>query len=204
MFPIVKALDSINYSLSHPTNWEIASVIISGISLFATVFVIFYNRKSITMAQKSINQAVNLQLYEKRLELFNRLSAQNAFENAPLELKIVFSNQIYTLYNEISVLCRKRWEIVGEYVGFCLVYNSKFHQMPPIEPLYNLCDETISFVIGKMEQSIQRYKDNSVALEDLSSKKDVVEKLSEQIRKKLPALEKEMEQIIKNSIGIEE
>lgn len=203
MFPLERALNSINNSLNHPTGWEVASVIISGLGLIATVIVIIYNHKSIMISQKSIRQAVSLQLYEKRLVLFNHLSDQDAFKNAPLELKIVFSDQVYAKYKEIAELCQVRWKKTEEYLDSCMVFGSK--HMPHVDSLYNLCEETMSTIDDNMEQTIQSIKDsNHSRTESLIRKQKDIQKLTKEIREKLPVLEQEMGKIVKESIGIEE
>lgn len=204
MSAIERALNAIDFSLNHPTVWAKTSVIISGLALLATVVVIIYNHKSITMAQKSIKQAVNLQLYEKRLELFNRLSDDDAFANVPLELKIVFSEQVYAMYKELSELCRMRWQKIDEYLGLCMVFGPQL--TISTDPFYNLCQEKMSYIDKDLEQRIQHFKhttDCQHHADALTKHRDDIQKLTGKICDKLPALEKEMEQIVKNSIGIE-
>ena len=77
--------------LGKTSPWDIASVVIGIIGTLLTLVVLYYNHKSIKLTQKTMQQAISLQLYEKRLELYSGLLGDNAFEKAPLELKIVFS-----------------------------------------------------------------------------------------------------------------
>lgn len=147
---IVEALNTINYSLTHPTGWEIASAIISGLSCALTVVVLFYNHKSIKIAQVSVRQATNLQLYEKRLELFKHLLDDNAFQTVPLELKIVYSEEIYTLFEEISKLCHERNEKIDEYN----IFSSRTFDVS-----FNVCRETVREFERFINREIQAYQE---------------------------------------------
>lgn len=60
-----------------------------------------------------MRQAINLQLYEKRVELYSKLSQSDAFVCVPQEVKIVFSEEIYNLYSEIVSLCNEQAELLG-------------------------------------------------------------------------------------------
>lgn len=197
MQSIVEALNSINYSLTHPTRWEIASVIISAVSLILTVVVLFYNHRSISLAQKSIKQAVDLQLYEKRLELFKHLSEQDAFKNVPIEIKIVFSDSLYDLYADISILCQKRWEKIYECYVLGIVHEER------ISPFYNLCTESMKEINQVIVGKIQVLKKSPVTYrqaEALITQQSEINNFTEQITEKINTLEKMMSQIIKKSI----
>lgn len=193
---IVDALNTINYSLTHPTGWEIASVIISGLSCALTLVVLFYNHKSIKIAQASVRQATNLQLYEKRLELFKQLSDDNAFETVPVELKIVYSEEIYTLFGEISKLCHGRNEKISE-------YNILLHR--PFDIHFNVCGETMReierFINGKIQES-QKYETTKRQADALIIQQNAINGYTKLLENRFCVLEQKMEQILKESIGI--
>lgn len=194
---IVDALNTIDYSLTHPTGWEIASVIISGLSCALTLVVLFYNNKSIKIAQTSIRQATNLQLYEKRLELFKCLSDDSAFKTVPVELKIVYSEEIYVLFGEISKLCHDRNEKLSEYIML-------FHR--PFDTPFNICGETMReierFINGRIQES-QQHETTKRQADALRKHQDAINECTKLMENKFYMLEQKMEQILKNSIGIE-
>ena len=83
---LVRAIQQISEELGKTSGWDIAGVVISGISVILTVAVLAYNHKAIKLTQQSVQQAVNLQLFEKRLELYNAISGDQAFYDVPLSL----------------------------------------------------------------------------------------------------------------------
>lgn len=201
MQAIVEALDSINYSLTHPTGWEMASVIISAVSLILTVAVLFYNHRSISLAQKSIKQAIDLQLYEKRLELFKRLSEQNAFLKVPVEIKIVYSDEIYNLYSAISLLCKKRVDLLADYnQRFCL-YETIVGQY------YNVCDDKMQDIKDYITQKVRELQESKNLdcehrANSLIEYQKELEEYTNAISEKYSMLERLMERQLKISIGI--
>ena len=113
-FELVQAIQQISEELSKTSGWDKASVFIGGIGIILTLIVLWYNHKSIELTQRSIRQAIDLQLFEKRLELYNAIKDDTAFYNAPLSLKIAYNEEIYNLYVEIAELCEKRWTKIKE------------------------------------------------------------------------------------------
>ena len=100
MDELINVLDEIAEELSKPSKLDIANAGIGIISIILTVVVLWYNHRSIKLTQRSVRQAINLQLYEKRLEYYSQLPKDNAFKEVPLGLKIVYSDEIYNLYKE--------------------------------------------------------------------------------------------------------
>ena len=114
--------------LGKTSPWDIASVVIGIIGTLLTLVVLYYNHKSIELTQKTMQQAISLQLYEKRLELYNAITDEQAFSNAaPVSLKIVYTENIYQLYSEIVRLCDERWDKI---IAFSLLF--------PIDNLSNM------------------------------------------------------------------
>lgn len=192
---IADALNSINYSLTHPTGWEIASVVISAISLILTVAVLIYNHKSISLAQKSIAQAVDLQLYEKRLELYKRLQDRNAFAEVPMEIKIVYSNQIYNLYLEISELCQMRGKKLIELATVDVKTDWKH------ESYNNVCEEVIQLIDEILNRYMKSGLLNEKKINSLKNLRNIVFDYTEKIKMKRTLLQEKMEKELKDSFG---
>lgn len=194
MQAILEALNSINYSISHPTGWEIASVMISAVSLLIAIIVLVYNHKSISIAQKSIKQAVDLQLYEKRLELFNWLQGATAFETIPVEMKIVYSDQVYNLCLEISELCCAR--------------ESRLRELATVDRLidwrnprfYNVHEEVMQLVDGVLNRCKNAQDSNERRIDSLQDLRSAVLDYTMQIKEKFVLLQTIMEKELKESI----
>ena len=60
---LVQAVQRITEELSQTSGWDIAGVIIGGIGTILTIVVLWYNHKSIELTQRSIRQAIDLQLF---------------------------------------------------------------------------------------------------------------------------------------------
>lgn len=98
----------ITYAPELENSWTAISAVAAWAGALGTVAILWYNHKTIRLTQRSVRQAVGLQLYEKRLELYSALSKDTAFEQVPMSLKIVYSEEVYSLYSEISKLCYER------------------------------------------------------------------------------------------------
>ena len=59
----MQAVQRITEELSQTSGWDIAGVIIGGIGTILTIVVLWYNHKSIELTQRSIRQAIDLQLF---------------------------------------------------------------------------------------------------------------------------------------------
>ena len=147
---LLQAIQQIPRELSQPSNWDIAGVIIGGIGVILTIVVLWYNHKSIKLAQHSIQQAIGLQLYEKWLELYSALAEDTAFEEIPMSLKIVYSEEIYNLYAEISNLCRKRSQNILE-----LYVLRRESQLCSI-PCWNVCEPMFQKYLKDVDDTIKK------------------------------------------------
>lgn len=175
------------------TSWlDILSVAISGISAILTIIVLWYNHRSIQLTQKTIQQATNLQLYEKRMELYSGLLGDNAFEKAPLELKIVFSEKIYTLYAEVVALCNMQINAFSEYC-FVLKYHSRYDITE-----HNVSDDAYKDIISNMDKAIKLFPVKSAAIRE---HKKAIETIHQNIISKIEILECEMKKFIDESIS---
>lgn len=175
------------------TSWpDILSVAISGVSAILTIIVLWYNHRSIQLTQETIQQATNLQLYEKRMELYSGLLGDNAFEKAPLELKIIFSKKIYDLYTEIAALCEEQNNAFWEYC-VSIKYMPK-HDIAK----YNVYDEAYKEIIANMNVAIAKFPAIS---EKLKTHKQKIESIHQKIVSKYEILEYEMKKTIEASIS---
>lgn len=186
-------------------NWlDFLSVLISGVSALLTIIVLWYNHRSIQLTQKTIQQATNLQLYEKRLELYNAITDERAFsKEVPISLKIVYTEEIYRLYSNIAELCEKRW---AKMWSFAQIYNimgwdSWGHGNVCYE-LYRSYDQLIEKEIeAEKEGALPRYtKDGKVF--SLENNKANVDSLHDEICKKYAELEEKMRTILNQSMKV--
>ena len=178
--------------LGQTSCWEKASVIIGGISILLTLVVLWYNHKSIKLTQQTMRQAINLQLYEKRVELYSKLSQNDAFVCVPQEVKIVFSEEIYNLYSEIVSLCNEQAELFWEY---CIVtqQDGKFDFKKR-----NVAEEDYQDIMTEIDKSIKHFPEHQ---ETLKRHKRQLEIVHYKIYDKYVCLDLKMKKIIEDSIS---
>ena len=200
---LVQAIQQISDELSETSGWDIAGVIIGGISIILTIVVLWYNHKSIKLTQRSVRQAIDLQLFEKRLELYNAIADDKAFYNAPLSLKIAYTEEIYQLYSEIVELCEKRWVKIWEFAQAFDVINLENREHG------NICHELYGEYSKQIENKLQilkaggstQYTDDGKVF-SLENHKANTDSLHEEICKKYAQLEEQMKKILEQSINI--
>ncbi len=191
---MIDAINSINYTLNHPTRWEIASVIISALSLLFTIIIIFYNYKSIKTANKSIQQSMDLHLYEKRLKLLNDIQTIDAFKAVPIEIKMVYSENIYILYSEIATLFCKRNDILATLDRFDTLTNwQQFND-------YSIsANEEIIKDVDRILKNPEMLKDEE-KVKNVKKIRETASVCIEEIKIKYDCLEKQMAQLLIESI----
>ena len=198
---LVQAVQRITEELSQTSGWDIAGVIIGGIGTILTIVVLWYNHKSIELTQRSIRQAIDLQLFEKRLELYNAIGDDTAFYNAPLSLKIAYNEEIYLLYSEIVELCEKRWAKIWEFAQVFRVIGLENREHG------NVCHELYEEYSKQIENELRiqkmgaraQYTDDGTVF-SLENHKANTDSLHEAISDKCAQLEEKMKTILKQSI----
>lgn len=199
---LLQAIKQISEELSQTSGWDIASVVIGGISILLTIVVLVYNHISIKLTQRSVQQAVNLQMFEKRLELYNAIADDEAFYSAPLSLKIAYNEQVYHLYSDIVALCEKRWENIVDYaVHFRAdsLYNKKHG---------NVCSELYEEYAKGMQHQIRLRDTEHLTAEDkkkvtaLEKHKADTDLIHQEICDKYAQLEEKMRTILEQSIDL--
>ena len=198
---LVQAVQRITEELSQTSGWDIAGVIIGGIGTILTIVVLWYNHKSIELTQRSIRQAIDLQLFEKRLELYNAIGDDTAFYNAPLSLKIAYNEEIYLLYSEIVELCEKRWAKIWEFAQVFRVIGLENREHG------NVCHELYEEYSKQIENEIRirkvgapaQYTDDGKVI-SLEKHKADTDSLHETICEKYAQLEEKMKTILNQSI----
>lgn len=198
---LVQAVQRITEELSQTSGWDIAGVIIGGIGTILTIVVLWYNHKSIELTQRSIRQAIDLQLFEKRLELYNAIGDDTAFYNAPLSLKIAYNEEIYLLYSEIVELCEKRWAKIWEFAQVFRVIGLENREHG------NVCHELYEEYSKQIENELRiqklgapaQYTDDGTVF-SLENHKANTDSLHEAICEKCAQLEEKMKTILNQSI----
>ena len=163
----------------------------------------YYNHKSIKLTQRSVQQAIDLQLFEKRMELYNALADDRAFIVAPLSLKIAYSEEVYQLYSDIVELCEKRWEKICDFavaIGY-KGYEGYEHG--------NVCHELYRTYTQLIEEQIQISKEREalgcngiIKTQTLEKHKESTDSLHAAICEKISLLERNMKMILEQSITI--
>lgn len=190
--------------LGKTSPWDIAGVVIGIIGTLLTLVVLYYNHKSIQLTQKTMQQAIGLQLYEKRLELYNAITDENAFSTAaPISLKIVYTENIYQLYSDIVELCKRRWDKMWDYaLTFRVIgWENKGHG--------NICPELYKAYIEHIDRELQLRREgnpteytNIQQIYSLKKHKEDTSELHEEICKKYAQLEEKMRTILNQSIKV--
>ena len=187
----------LTYAPELENSWNAISAVATCAGAIGTVVVLWYNHKAIELTQVSVQQAINLQLYEKRLELYSALSKDTAFEQVPMSLKIVYSEEIYDLCIEISELCYKRSRFIHA------LYELRRNAALREAPCWNVCEskfqqylENIEYLIGMTEMGVSRKK-------TLIQQKAAAEELHQRICHQYIELESKMKKVLEESINIE-
>lgn len=177
---------------------DILESLVSIFGLLLTIIVIIYNHKAIKLTQESIKQATSLQLYEKRLELYNSLSSKNAFDvdNIPNAIKIVFSDELYEMYKQIAELCQERLDKIHEFV---LIFNINYQ----IPSYFNISEEEFCFFENEINKKIEIMQ-NEDKIASLQNHRDTVKNIHDEICYKQKQLEQKMKNIINDSIQYKE
>ena len=189
----------ITYAPELENNWDAIEACAAWVGAIGTIAVLIYNHIAIELTQKSVRQAVDLQLFEKRLELYNAIGKDTAFDSAPLSLKIAYTVEIYELYAEIAELCEKRWVKIKE-LAQALERDdilSMAHGNTCYE-LYELYRRGAEYAINN---NIVVYRPDGTRI-SLENHMANTETLHEEVCKKYCLLEKEMKAYIEQSIKI--
>lgn len=194
---MIDILNSINYTLAHPTCWEKASVIFSCISLILTAVVLYYNHKSIKAANKSIKQSIDLHLYEKRLELFKHIKNPDSFYEIPIEIKIIYSDKIYDLCMEISNLCYKRLDELKQLSVFNPNWQISSYYYNIFEQAVKDVDAMLGFYKSSLSYDEEKFKSMKAIREEVNV-------YTQEIKKKYNILEKQMEKFLIESMRSED
>ena len=183
----------ITYAPELENSWDAISACAAWAGAIGTIAVLWYNHRSIRLAQYSVQQAINLQLYEKRLALYTDLSKSDAFKESPIELKIVYSEIIYNSHKQIVDLCNQKAELINDLYILATFTDSR------VDPCWNICEAEFEKYIrhldlcikrcdGQQKKSLMQHKIKSLEIQD-------------KIKKKYNFLETSMRMVLNNSIG---
>ena len=192
----------ITYAPELENSWDAISAVAAWAGAIGTVAVLIYNHIAIELTQKSVRQAVDLQLFEKRLELYNAITDDRAFYDAPLSLKIAYNEQVYQMYSEIVELCQKRWINI---IDFAVLFNvkslyQKEHGNICLE-LYETYTKEIKHEIHIRNAGHLRDEEKKRA-SDLEKNKADTDLIHQQICEKYTQLEAQMRTILNQSINL--
>lgn len=192
----------ITYPKEFENSWDAISAVAAWIGAIGTIWVLCYNHKAIKLTQRSVQQAIDLQLFEKRLELYNAITDKRAFSAVSLSVKIAYTEEIYQLYSDIVELCEKRWAEIWEFAQ-CFHYielENYEHE--------NICQELYESYSQKIENQIRKRKNgtftqtNNNQLISLEEHKATVDSLQKEICDKYALLEQQMKMILEQSINL--
>jgi hypothetical protein len=100
---LVQAIQEIAQGLNQTSGFDILSLIISTISACATVAVLYYNHRTIKLAQEGMQQSLNLAFYEKMLAVANNIE-NGDYSNTDTEIKLLFGDTVLKNIQEIRRL----------------------------------------------------------------------------------------------------
>lgn len=193
----------ITYAPELENSWDAISACAAWAGAIGTVAVLIYNHIAIELTQKSVRQAVDLQLFEKRVALYNAITDDRAFYNAPLSLKIVYNEEIYQLYSDIVELCEKRWAKIWEFAQAFRVYGwEKRGHGNVCHELYGLYTKQIETEIQNQNADMHKHYTNDGKAFHLESNLENATHLHKEICKKYAQLEEKMRTILEQSIDL--
>lgn len=192
----------ITYAPGLENDWDAIAAYAAWVGAIGTIAVLVYNHIAIELTQKSVRQAVDLQLFEKRLELYNAIKEDTAFYNAPLSLKIAYNEEIYLLYSEIVELCKKRWEQIGEFALVFHVINLENREHGNVcHGLYEEYTKQIESRIRTMQKGVPTRCAAKDKVDPLQNSKANTDSLHKSICQKFDQLEEKMRTILNQSIN---
>lgn len=112
-----------------------------------------------------------------------------------MEIKIVYSNQIYSLYLEISELCQMRGEKLLELATVDVKTDWKH------ESYNNVCEEMIQLIDEILNRYMKSGLLNEKKINSLKNLRNIVFDYTEQIKMKRTLLQEKMEKELKDSFG---
>ena len=183
----------ITYAPTLENSWDAISAVAAWVGAVGTIVVLWYNHRSISLTQRSVQQAINLQLYEKRLELYTALSRNDAFKDTPLEVKIVYSDIIYSLYQKISDLCKQKVSLMDELYSLTTFADGR------AEPCWNVGEEQFEKYLRQLDLLAKGC--DARQKESLMKHKKESQDIQAEIQKSYRFLEKSMRMILNDSIG---
>lgn len=182
-------------------DWEAISATAAWVGTAGTIVVLWYNHKAIQLTQRSVQQSIDLQLYDKRQAIFDETFTELAFLKTSPNIKILYSDEIYSLHKQISELCHNRYEFIFPFIAF------KIHEKWNIDRLYNVCKPTIDDILDFIELQInfqeqQKCWDKETVERTLKNVQ-IIKSQTKEIEEKIQLLQKKMEDFLKKSIGNE-
>lgn len=191
----------ITYAPELENDWEAISACAAWAGAIGTVAVLIYNHITIKLTQQSVQQAVDLQLYDKRQAVYDEIFKSKAFAGTPENIKILYSDEICELHKEICGLCIERRNLLYGFVEF------QIWDQWDIDSLYNVNKGTITKIVDSLVPKIQAQGRNVRFTEEQIKKKfDNIQEIqvcTEKIENKRRELQLKMEQFLKKSIGNE-
>ena len=100
----------ITYNPMLDNNWEAISacaawvgVLVSGMALLATLAVLYQNHKTIELSKKDIQNAINLQMFDKMMDIANKIES-NDYSSSTMELVTLFGQDVLKQVEELRYL----------------------------------------------------------------------------------------------------
>lgn len=188
---LVQAIQEIAQGLNQTSCFDILSLIISAISACATVAVLYYNHRTIKLAQDGMQQSLNLAFYEKMLAVANNIE-NGDYSNTDTEIKLLFGDTVLKNIQEIRRL--KTEKVYQDRTSE--KYNELLDQQPEAAEYYDL-DALLMEDTDAPEHLVKRHEELDKKFEilysddgeeydwkDISAKsKQIEEKMDELIQK---------------------
>lgn len=100
----------ITYNPMLDNNWDAISacaawvgVLVSGMALLATLAVLYQNHKTIELSKKDIQNAINLQMFDKMMDIANKIES-NDYSSTTMELVTLFGQDVLKQVEELRYL----------------------------------------------------------------------------------------------------
>ena len=138
----------ITYNPTLDNNWDAVSacaawtgVFVSGMAFLATIAVLYQNHKTIELSKKDIQNSINLQMFDKMMNIANRIENDD-YSSTKMELITLFGQDIWNQVDELRNLElqkinkeseKKRYEQLlkcEEDYDCNLEYNSQYEDAP--------------------------------------------------------------------------
>lgn len=205
----------ITYNPNLDNNWDAisacaawAGVLVSGLAFFATLAVLYQNHKTIELSKKDIQNAINLQMFDKMMEIANKLE-NNDYSITSMELLTLFGEDILNQVKDIKQLTNSKLSKENESKTYYELLHKEDYDWE-LENLSSMNDAPVE-ILNKANEQYEKYKVltyqndlDEIEYYDIEQINKELSEISSSISKKQKKLKKDVFEIIRNKFPLDQ